>query len=73
MDHAQTCLIDDQSMYLYYHSSSSEFKTGVVFDVVGGLKGAIHDSRYVPVNNLSADEKVCISRINLALFLLGWI
>ncbi|KAG8378992.1 hypothetical protein BUALT_Bualt07G0042000 [Buddleja alternifolia] len=55
VDHAQTCIIDDKMIYLY--CTSSESKRGVTFDVIGGLKGVIHDSRYVPMTNLSEDEK----------------
>ncbi|KAG8378990.1 hypothetical protein BUALT_Bualt07G0041800 [Buddleja alternifolia] len=55
VDHAQTCIIDDNKIYLY--CPSSESKTGVTFNVVGGLKGLIHDSHYVPINDLSEDEK----------------
>ncbi|KAG8378991.1 hypothetical protein BUALT_Bualt07G0041900 [Buddleja alternifolia] len=55
VDHAQTCIIDDNKIYRYPHSSESE--TAVTFDVVGGLKGLIHDSHYVPINNLSEVEK----------------
>ncbi|KAI3454543.1 hypothetical protein Pfo_011206 [Paulownia fortunei] len=66
VDHAQTCVIDDKRMYLYY--PSSEFKMGVTFDVVGGLKGVIQDSHYVPVNNLSADEKDCVHKLLLSAF-----
>ncbi|CAA0820890.1 Calmodulin-binding protein 60 A [Striga hermonthica] len=55
VDHARTCVVEDKKIYLYYPSSGS--KMGVAFDVVGGLKGLIHDSSYVPVESLSADEK----------------
>ncbi|KAL0342794.1 UNVERIFIED_CONTAM: Calmodulin-binding protein 60 B [Sesamum calycinum] len=55
LDHARTCNIDDKRIYLYY--PSSELKMGVAFDIVGGLKGVINDSHYVPNNHLSETEK----------------
>ncbi|KAL7098597.1 hypothetical protein ACP275_09G027500 [Erythranthe tilingii] len=65
VDHARTCILDDESIYVYY---PSEFKTGVAFDAVGGLKGAIHDSHYVPINDLSTDEKDCARSLLLVAF-----
>ncbi|KAG8378989.1 hypothetical protein BUALT_Bualt07G0041700 [Buddleja alternifolia] len=61
VDHAQTCIIDDNKIYLY--RPSSESTTGVTFDAVGGLKGLIHDSLYVPINNLSEAEKDCAHKL----------
>ncbi|KAL7139060.1 hypothetical protein ABFS83_09G025400 [Erythranthe nasuta] len=65
VDHARTCILDDGSIYVYY---PSEFKTGVAFDAVGGLKGAIHDSHYVPITDLSTDEKDCARSLLLVAF-----
>ncbi|KAK4437170.1 Calmodulin-binding protein 60 B [Sesamum alatum] len=66
LDHARTCNIDDKRIYLYY--PSSELKMGVAFDVVGGLKGVIHDSHYVPNNHLSETEKDCAHNLLLSAF-----
>ncbi|PIN04809.1 hypothetical protein CDL12_22652 [Handroanthus impetiginosus] len=64
--HAQTCVLDDQRMHLYYPSSES--RMGVVFDVVGRLKGAIHDSRYVPDSNLLEAEQDFARKLLLSAF-----
>ncbi|KAH6832688.1 hypothetical protein C2S53_015428 [Perilla frutescens var. hirtella] len=53
--HAQTCNIDDKR--IFFHKSSTEPQMGVIYDVVGDLKGVINESRFVPINNLSADKK----------------
>ncbi|KAL0416977.1 UNVERIFIED_CONTAM: Calmodulin-binding protein 60 D [Sesamum latifolium] len=66
LDHARTCNIDDKRIYLYY--PSPELKMGVAFDVVGGLKGVIHDSHYVPNNRLSETEKDCAHNLLLSAF-----
>lgn len=55
-DHASTCLIDESVQFCYY--SSPEQKYGVVFNVVGKLKGLLRESQYVPVDGLSDVEKV---------------
>lgn len=57
MAHARTCKIDDKKMYS--HQSSTEPHMGVIYDSVGELKGVIDESHFVPIDNLSADEKVC--------------
>ncbi|GFQ03518.1 hypothetical protein PHJA_002495600 [Phtheirospermum japonicum] len=66
VDHARTCVIDDKRIYLFY--PSPDIKTSVAFDVVGGLKGLIHESLYVPVNNLSAHEKDHADKLLLSAF-----
>ncbi|KAL0440857.1 UNVERIFIED_CONTAM: Calmodulin-binding protein 60 D [Sesamum radiatum] len=66
LDHARTCNIDDKRIYLYY--PSSELKMGVAFDIVGGLKGVINDSYYVPNNHLSETEKDCAHGLLLSAF-----
>lgn len=71
VDHARTCAKDDK-VYLHYPSADCESKMGVIFDAAGGLKGIINDSHYVPIDDLSADEKVGFSRTNFS-FLLVWI
>ncbi|KAL8457699.1 hypothetical protein ACS0TY_035533 [Phlomoides rotata] len=65
VDHARTCPKDDK-VYLYY--TSTESKMGVIFDAVGGLKGIINDSHYVPINDLSADEKGSARELLLSAF-----
>lgn len=55
-DHAQTCLIGEK-LYLY-NSTSPERKAGVVFNLVGSLRGMVYEDKYVPVEKLSEDEKV---------------
>ncbi|KAK6148431.1 hypothetical protein DH2020_019343 [Rehmannia glutinosa] len=66
VDHARTCIIDDKRICSYY--PSSEYEMGVIYDVVGGLKGLIHDSHYIPINNLSGDEKDCAHKLLLSAF-----
>ncbi|KAL3642471.1 hypothetical protein CASFOL_013286 [Castilleja foliolosa] len=66
VNHALTCVIDDKRIYLFYPSADS--KTSVAFDIVGRLKGLIHDSHYVPVINLSADEKDSAHKLLLSAF-----
>ncbi|CAI9757478.1 unnamed protein product [Fraxinus pennsylvanica] len=56
VDHARKCNIDDKKMYLHC-SSSSECKNGVVFDVVGQLRGVLRNNRYVPIGSVAEDEK----------------
>lgn len=56
VDHARKCDVDDKKMYLHY-SSSSECKNGVVFDVVGQLKGVLRNNHYVPIERVAEDEK----------------
>lgn len=66
LDHAQRCTKDDK---VYLHYPFAESKTGVIYDAVGGLKGIIDDSHYVPVDDLLADEKVSFSRTNFVTLL----
>ncbi|KAL8118290.1 calmodulin-binding protein 60 A-like [Apium graveolens] len=54
--HASTCLIDESVQFCYY--SNPEHRYGVIFNVVGKLKGVLRQSQYVPVDVLSAIEKV---------------
>ncbi|CAA2983636.1 calmodulin-binding 60 A-like isoform X1 [Olea europaea subsp. europaea] len=56
VDHACKCDIDDKKLYLHY-SSTSECKDGVVFDVVGQLKGILHNNHYVPIESVAQAEK----------------
>lgn len=58
-DHARTCMIDE-GLYLYYYPSSQQ-KTGVVFNVVGQVKGLVRESLYFPTDLLSEKEKACHS------------
>ncbi|KAL2492840.1 Calmodulin-binding protein 60 A [Abeliophyllum distichum] len=54
--HARECKINDRNMYVYC-SSSSESKNGVVFDVVGQLKGVLRNCRFVPIESAYDAEK----------------
>ncbi|KAL2515716.1 calmodulin-binding protein 60 A-like [Forsythia ovata] len=56
VDHARECIIDDRNMHVYC-SSSSESKNGVVFDVVGQLKGVLRNGRFVPIESAYEAEK----------------
>lgn len=58
--HAQTCVVDDKQIYLFF-PPSPESRMGVVFNVVGETKGLIVDSHYVTNNILSEAEKVFFS------------
>ncbi|CAI9757477.1 unnamed protein product [Fraxinus pennsylvanica] len=55
--HASKCDIDDKKVYLHYSSSSAECKNGVVFDVVGQLKGVLRNNGYVPIESVAEAEK----------------
>lgn len=55
-EHANTCLIDESLQFCYY--PNAEQKNGVIFNVVGKLKGLLRESQYVPVGELSDVEKV---------------
>lgn len=65
-DHAQTCLIGEK-LYLY-NSTSPERKAGVVFNLVGSLRGMVYEDKYVPVEKLSEDEKVDAQKIMASAF-----
>ncbi|XP_051123292.1 calmodulin-binding protein 60 A-like isoform X2 [Andrographis paniculata] len=67
VEHARTCIIDDPRIYTYYNASS-EHNFHVVFDVVGGLKGIIYDSHYVPADDLSKDQKDRAQKLLLSAF-----
>ncbi|XP_047967829.1 calmodulin-binding protein 60 A-like [Salvia hispanica] len=54
--HAQKCNIDCKRMFS--HKSLTEPQTCVIYDAVGKLKGGIIESHFVPIDDMSADEKV---------------
>lgn len=58
MDHAHTCPIDDRKICSY--NSSTEHKTGVVFNIVGKLKGVLCNNQFVPIESVCEAEKVCL-------------
>lgn len=53
-------MIDDVVVHLYYYPNSQQ-KMGVVFNVVGQVKGLVKESQYVLIDNLSEKEKACFS------------
>ncbi|KAL1566223.1 calmodulin-binding protein 60 A-like isoform X2 [Salvia divinorum] len=55
VSHAQKCNIDCKT--LYSDKSSTEPQTCVIYDVVGKLKGGIIESYFVPIYDMSSDEK----------------
>lgn len=55
-DHAKTCIIGEE-VYIYIDPNSQQ-KCGVVFDVVGQVKGLLKESQYFPMNMLSDDKQV---------------
>ncbi|KAH7867251.1 hypothetical protein Vadar_030947 [Vaccinium darrowii] len=55
VDHARTCILD-KSLHLYF-PTGSEKKYGVVFNVLGQVMGLISNCCYVPLDNLSEDQK----------------
>ncbi|CAA2983639.1 calmodulin-binding protein 60 A-like isoform X2 [Olea europaea var. sylvestris] len=60
VDHAHTCPIDDRKIYSY--NPSTEHKTGVVFNIVGKLKGVLRNNQFVPIESVYVAEKFpCIS------------
>lgn len=58
-DHAKTCLIDEE-VYMYIDHNSQQ-KSGVVFDVIGQVKGLLKGSQYLPMDMLSDTEQACLS------------
>lgn len=58
VEHARTCILDKR-VYLYCTSSSQQ-KTGVVFNVVGQVTGLLSECQYVPIDKLSETEKALL-------------
>lgn len=54
MEHAETCVLTDKVHYYYPDSLN---KAGVVFNVVGEVRGLISD-KFVSVDDLTEKEKV---------------
>jgi hypothetical protein len=54
VEHAETCVLTDKVHYYYPDSLN---KAGVVFNVVGEVRGLISD-KFVPVDDLTEKEKV---------------
>ncbi|MGI4694191.1 hypothetical protein ACR2XS_26375, partial [Klebsiella pneumoniae] len=65
-EHASTCLIDESVQYCYYPNPDQ--KSGVVFNVVGKLKGLLRESRYVSVDGLSDVEKANAHKLVMCAF-----
>lgn len=59
-DHAKTCLIGEE-VYMYTDRNLQQ-KSGVVFNVIGQVKGLLKESQYLPMNRLSDTDQACISR-----------
>lgn len=58
IDHAKTCIIGGE-VYMYTAPNSHQ-KCGVVFDVIGQVKGLLKEFQYLPMNVLPYDEQVYI-------------
>ena len=58
---AKKCLIDE-GVYIYIDRNLQQ-NNGVVFDVIGQVKGLIKESQYFPMSMLSDDEQACLSHI----------
>ncbi|CAN4086149.1 unnamed protein product [Withania somnifera] len=55
VEHARTCLLD-KKVYLYYPTVSVP-KTGVVFNIVGQVKGLLPDCQFISADKLSETQK----------------
>jgi hypothetical protein len=55
VDHARTCVLD-KKLYVYYPSGTQQ-KKGVVFTIVGEVRGVLSDCLYVTSEKLSETEK----------------
>ncbi|GMQ10175.1 hypothetical protein CsSME_00053277 [Camellia sinensis var. sinensis] len=65
VDHALTNKLDD---WYSYYSGSSQQKFGVVFNVGGQVLGILSECRYVPVEKLSATQKVDAHKLVVSAF-----
>ncbi|KAL7161582.1 hypothetical protein ACSBR2_042115 [Camellia fascicularis] len=65
VDHALTCKPDD---WYSYYSGSSQQKFGVVFNVVGKVLGILSECGYVPMEKLSATQKVDAHKLVVSAF-----
>ncbi|XP_057465914.1 calmodulin-binding protein 60 A-like isoform X2 [Actinidia eriantha] len=63
--HGLKCILDDK--YLYYHPGSQP-KTGVVFNDVGQIMGRLVESHYVPVADLSENERAEAQKLVVSAF-----
>ncbi|WOH10520.1 hypothetical protein DCAR_0729989 [Daucus carota subsp. sativus] len=68
-EHARTCLIDETVRYCYH--PDPEHTHGVVFNVVGELKGILRESQSVPVDRLSDLEKTNARKLVMRAFQRG--
>ncbi|CAL5441270.1 unnamed protein product [Camellia sinensis] len=65
VDHALTNKLDD---WYSYYSGSSQQKFGVVFNVGGQVLGILSECGYVPVEKLSATQKVDADKLVVSAF-----
>lgn len=56
VEHARTCVVGER-VHLYY-SPTSQHNNGVVFNVVGQVKGLYSESHYVPIDKMSENDKI---------------
>lgn len=68
VDHARTCVIDKR-VFLYCPSSSQQ-KNGVVFNIVGQVRGLLSECQYVPLDKLSETEKALLLAPHICFLLL---
>ncbi|XP_059442348.1 calmodulin-binding protein 60 A isoform X1 [Corylus avellana] len=66
VDHARTCVIDKR-VFLYCPSSSQQ-KNGVVFNIVGQVRGLLSECQYVPLDKLSETEKADAQNLVISAF-----
>lgn len=66
VDHARRCMIGGK-LHMYY-TPGCDKKVPVVFDVVGHLRGLLHEQLFVPVDNLAEHEKVEAQKMVVSAF-----
>ncbi|KAK1357812.1 Calmodulin binding protein-like [Heracleum sosnowskyi] len=65
-DHAKTCIIDEE-VYMYIDRNLQQ-KSGVVFDVIGQVKGVLKESQYLPMNMLPDTEQKNAQKLVVSAF-----
>ena len=67
VEHARTCVVGER-VHLYY-SPTSQHNNGVVFNVVGQVKGLYSESHYVPIDKMFENDKARSPLSNLDILL----
>ncbi|XVE57082.1 hypothetical protein DITRI_Ditri04bG0063500 [Diplodiscus trichospermus] len=66
VEHAQTCVLDNR-LHLYCPPGSQR-KSGVVFNIVGQVKGVLSECQYVTIDELSETEKTEAENLVISAF-----